>query len=116
MHTAPPGGHAGTALGREPLLRIRLPYLDTSEKAEQEKRSLKLIDDSFRKIVVVNRVMKPYMDDDGIDARQAFTVFFGAGSKARSRNSPAGLRRISLSTEEMSQSRVFTNTGRDLPA
>lgn len=40
--------------------------LDTQEKAEQEKRSLKLIDDSFRKIVVVNRVMKPYMDDDGI--------------------------------------------------
>ena len=40
--------------------------LDSPEKAEQEKRSLKLIDDSFKKIVVVNRVMKPYMDDDGI--------------------------------------------------
>lgn len=40
--------------------------LDTPEKAEQEKRSLKLIDDSFRKIVVVNRIMRPYMDDDGI--------------------------------------------------
>lgn len=40
--------------------------LDSPEKAEQEKRSLRLIDDSFRKIVVVNRVMKPYMDDDGI--------------------------------------------------
>lgn len=40
--------------------------LDTAEKAEQEKRSLKLIDDSFKKIVVVNRVMKPYMDENGI--------------------------------------------------
>lgn len=40
--------------------------LDTPEKVAQEKRSLTLIDDSFRKIVVVNRVMRPYMDDDGI--------------------------------------------------
>lgn len=40
--------------------------LDTPEKAAQEKRSLSLIEDSFRKIVVVNRVMCPYMDDDGI--------------------------------------------------
>ena len=40
--------------------------LDSPEKAAQEKRSLKLIGDNFRKIVVVNRVMKPYMDDDGI--------------------------------------------------
>ncbi len=40
--------------------------LDTPEKAEQEKRPLKLIDDSFKKIVVVNRVVKPNMDDDGI--------------------------------------------------
>ena len=40
--------------------------LDTPEKAAQEKRSLSLIEDSFRKIVVVNLVMRPYMDDDGI--------------------------------------------------
>ena len=40
--------------------------LDTPEKSEQEKCSLRLIDDSFRKIVVVNRVMQPYMDDGGI--------------------------------------------------
>lgn len=40
--------------------------LDTPEKAAQEKRSLSLIEDSFRKIVVVNRVMRPYTDDDGI--------------------------------------------------
>ena len=40
--------------------------LDTDEKREQEKRSLRLIGDSFKKIVIVNKVMKPYMDDDGI--------------------------------------------------
>lgn len=40
--------------------------LDTPEKTEQEKRSLRLIGDSFRKIVVVNSAMKPFMDDDGI--------------------------------------------------
>ena len=40
--------------------------LDSPEKTAQEKRSLRLISDSFRKIVVVNRVIKPYMDEDGI--------------------------------------------------
>ena len=40
--------------------------LDTDEKREQEKRSLRLIGDSFKKIVIVNKVMKPYMDDSGI--------------------------------------------------
>lgn len=40
--------------------------LDTDEKREQEKRSLRLIGDSFKKIVIVNKVMKPYVDDDGI--------------------------------------------------
>ncbi len=40
--------------------------LDTDEKREQEKRSLRLIGDSFKKIVIVNKVMKPYIDDDGI--------------------------------------------------
>ncbi|MCH3944211.1 MAG: ATP-binding protein [Atopobiaceae bacterium] len=40
--------------------------MDTDEKREQEKRSLRSIDDNFRKIVVVRDVIKPYMDDDGI--------------------------------------------------
>lgn len=40
--------------------------LDTDEKREQEKRSLRLIGDSFKKVVIVSKVMKPYMDDDGI--------------------------------------------------
>jgi len=40
--------------------------LDSPEKVAQEKRSLLGIDDSFRKIVVVKDVMRPYMDEDGI--------------------------------------------------
>lgn len=41
-------------------------HLDAPEKIEQEKRPLRAIDDSFKKIVVVKDVVKPYMDDDGI--------------------------------------------------
>ena len=40
--------------------------LDSDEKREQETRSLRLIGDSFKKIVIVNKVMKPYMDESGI--------------------------------------------------
>lgn len=40
--------------------------IPTEEKMEQEKRSLGLIDDSFRKIVVVGEPMKPWSDDSGI--------------------------------------------------
>ena len=40
--------------------------LDTDEKHEQEKRPLRLIGDIFKKIVIVNKVMKSYMNDDGI--------------------------------------------------
>ena len=40
--------------------------LDSPEKTAQEKRSLSLIGDSFKKIVVVNSVVRPYQDDDGI--------------------------------------------------
>ena len=40
--------------------------MDTDEKREQEKESLRRVDDSFRKIVVVKDVVKPYMDNDGI--------------------------------------------------
>lgn len=54
--------------------------LDTPEKTEQEKRSLKHIDDSFRKIVVVNRVMKPYMDDDGILTMGLFDFLLDSNS------------------------------------
>lgn len=40
--------------------------LDTDERGEREKRSLRLIGDSFRRIVIMNKVTKPHVDDDGI--------------------------------------------------
>ena len=40
--------------------------ISNAEKAIQEKRSLKTINDSFRKIIVVNGYMKPRVDNDGI--------------------------------------------------
>ena len=33
---------------------------------EQEKRSLKLVDDSFRKLIVVGEHTKPWSDENGI--------------------------------------------------
>ena len=36
------------------------------EKMEQEKRSLKLVDDSFRKIIVVGEHTKKWSDENGI--------------------------------------------------
>lgn len=43
--------------------------LDTDEKREQERRSLRLVSGSFKKIVIVNKAMKPYMGDEGILTR-----------------------------------------------
>lgn len=37
-----------------------------AEKFEQEKRSLKLIDDSFKKFIVIGEYTKPWCDEDGI--------------------------------------------------
>lgn len=37
-----------------------------AEKMDQEKRSLKLVDDSFRKLVVVGEHTKPWSDENGI--------------------------------------------------
>ena len=37
-----------------------------AEKMEQEKRSLKLVDDSFRKLIVVGENTKPWSDENGI--------------------------------------------------
>ena len=37
----------------------------SSEKSEQEERSLKKIDDSFLKIVVVGADIAPYTDENG---------------------------------------------------
>lgn len=40
--------------------------MDTDEKRRQEKESLRRIDDSFRKIIIVKDAVKPFMDDSGI--------------------------------------------------
>ena len=54
--------------------------LDTPEKTAQEKRSLVAIGDNFKKIIVVNRVMKPYMDDDGILYLSLFDFLLNSNS------------------------------------
>ena len=38
----------------------------SQEKSEQEKKSLRNVDDSFKKIIIVKDVIKPNRDDDGI--------------------------------------------------
>ena len=40
--------------------------MPTPEKQEQEKRHLLKIDDSFRKIIIVKDIIKPYYDEKGI--------------------------------------------------
>ena len=40
--------------------------LDSEEKKEQELKSLKNIDDSFKKIVIVSDDIATYTDEDGI--------------------------------------------------
>ena len=41
-------------------------YLDTHKKTIQESRSLNHIKDSFKKIIVVGDIIKPWRTDDGI--------------------------------------------------
>lgn len=40
--------------------------MDDESKREQELNSLKRIDDSFRKVVIVGDDIAPWTDDDGI--------------------------------------------------
>ena len=40
--------------------------LNTDEKSEREKCPLRLNGDGSKRIVIVSRVMRPYMDDGGI--------------------------------------------------
>lgn len=44
------------------------------EKMEQEKRSLRLVDDSFRKLLVVGEHTKPWCDEDGIQILSIIAV------------------------------------------
>lgn len=57
--------------------------LDTPEKTVQEKRPLLSIDDSFKKIVVVKDVIRPYMDDDGILTMGLFDFLLDSDSLDR---------------------------------
>lgn len=54
--------------------------LDTDEKREQERRSLRLVSDSFKKIVIVNKAMKPYMGDEGILTMELLDYLLDQGS------------------------------------
>ena len=46
--------------------------LPNAEKVAQEKASLQAIDDSFKKIILVHEVMKPFRDNDGILTMSVF--------------------------------------------
>lgn len=54
--------------------------LPGEQKAAQEKAPLLAIDDSFRKVVVVKDVIKPYMDRDGILIMGLFDFLLDPGS------------------------------------
>lgn len=62
------------------IIPTSLPALRQMKTDEQGKRSLRLIGDSFKKIVIVNKVMKPYMDDDGILTMGLFDFLLNPGS------------------------------------
>lgn len=59
-------------LGHRPYYVQSALNMDMDEKREQEKCFLRLIGDSFKKNVVMNKVMKSYMDDDGILTMELF--------------------------------------------
>ena len=58
--------------------------IDTDEKREQAKETLRRIDDSFRKIVVVKSFVKSYVDNDGILTMSLFRLLFMRKSEATS--------------------------------
>lgn len=53
------------------------------EKMEQEKRSLRLVDDSFRKLLVVGEHTKPWCDEDGIQIISIYDFLLDASSTER---------------------------------
>ncbi len=50
------------------------------EKMEQEKRSLRLVGDSFRKLVIVGEHTKPWKDDDGIQVVSIYDFLLSSHS------------------------------------
>lgn len=53
------------------------------EKMEQEKRSLRLVDDSFRKLLVVGEHTKPWCDEDGIQILSIYDFLLDVSSTER---------------------------------
>lgn len=53
------------------------------EKMEQEKRSLRLVDDSFRKLLVVGEHTKPWCDEDGIQILSIYDFLLDGASTER---------------------------------
>lgn len=57
--------------------------MPNEEKMEQEKRSLRLVDDSFRKLLVVGEHTKPWCDEDGIQILSIYDFLLDASSTER---------------------------------
>jgi len=57
--------------------------LPDEEKIAQEKASLRAIDDSFKKIILVHEVMKPFRDDEGILTMSVFDFLLNDDSLER---------------------------------
>lgn len=55
-------------------------HMDTQEKIEQETKSLKNIDDSFKKIIVVKDDIKPRQDENGFMIMNIFDFLLNANS------------------------------------
>lgn len=53
------------------------------EKMEQEKRSLRLVDDSFRKLLVVGEHTKPWSDENGIQTMSIYDFLLNLASTER---------------------------------
>lgn len=53
------------------------------EKMEQEKRSLRLVDDSFRKLLVVGEHTKPWSDENGIQTMSIYDFLLTPASTER---------------------------------
>ncbi len=53
------------------------------EKMEQEKRSLRLVDDSFRKLLVVGEHTKPWSDENGIQTMSIYDFLLNPASTER---------------------------------
>lgn len=62
-------------------LGYRRHYIQSALNLDMgEKRSLRLIGGSFKKIVIVNKMMKPHMDDDGILTTRLFDCLLDQGA------------------------------------